>query len=215
VADERKRKFWGWGFETRAKRQQQKHIGGADAKRFDLGALEILPRRKRANLICARASQAANLAQGDLHEQHARARESFVRQRLSHIVRAYRREYPNPFDVDRVPRDENELVPCSMVRRRESARTYAAARACRRVERRPAEPQRCGVDRLKHLDKVLEAIRFPRRKIQRGCTARARCAMKPNGYTIRHFPQSFEFSTLGGGSRRDGRAFRDAIHAYR
>jgi alkyldihydroxyacetonephosphate synthase len=53
---------------------------------------------------------------------------------------------------------------------------------------------------LKGLDKVLEIDRTSRAaRIQGGILGPAlEAALKPHGLTLRHFPQSFEFSTLGG-----------------
>ena len=53
---------------------------------------------------------------------------------------------------------------------------------------------------LKHIDQVLEVDKVSRAaRIQAGAYGPALDAqLKPHGYTIRHFPQSFEFSTLGG-----------------
>jgi alkyldihydroxyacetonephosphate synthase len=53
---------------------------------------------------------------------------------------------------------------------------------------------------LKGLDRVLEVDRASRAaRIQGGILGPAlEAALKPHGLTLRHFPQSFEFSTLGG-----------------
>ena len=53
---------------------------------------------------------------------------------------------------------------------------------------------------LKGLDRVLEVDPTSRAaRVQGGMLGpRARGALKPHGLTLRHFPQSFEFSTVGG-----------------
>jgi alkyldihydroxyacetonephosphate synthase len=53
---------------------------------------------------------------------------------------------------------------------------------------------------LKGLDRIVEVDRPSRAaRIQGGITGPAlEAALKPHGLTLRHFPQSFEFSTLGG-----------------
>jgi len=44
MAEQRKRKFWGWGYEDQhPNAEQQKHIGERVAKRFGLGPLTITP----------------------------------------------------------------------------------------------------------------------------------------------------------------------------
>ena len=57
-----------------------------------------------------------------------------------------------------------------------------------------------GDHRPARLDRVLEVDRTSRAaRIEAGILRpRARGALKPHGLTLRHFPQSFEFSTLGG-----------------
>ena len=55
MAEQRKRKFWGWGYEDQhPNAEQQKHIGERVAKRFGLGPLTITPPPREQNLICAR-----------------------------------------------------------------------------------------------------------------------------------------------------------------
>src|SRR5262249_16619129 len=53
---------------------------------------------------------------------------------------------------------------------------------------------------LRHLGRVLEVDRTSRAaRIQAGALGPAlEEQLKPHGYTLRHFPQSFEFSSLGG-----------------
>ncbi|MCH8155921.1 MAG: FAD-dependent oxidoreductase, partial [Proteobacteria bacterium] len=53
---------------------------------------------------------------------------------------------------------------------------------------------------LRNLDKVLEVDKISRAaRIQAGVYGPALDAqLKPHGLTLRHFPQSYEFSTLGG-----------------
>src|ERR1019366_6035031 len=53
---------------------------------------------------------------------------------------------------------------------------------------------------LRHLDRVVEVDRASRAaRIQGGPLGRGREAqLKPHGFSLRHFPQSFEFSTLDG-----------------
>src|SRR5205814_7013281 len=53
---------------------------------------------------------------------------------------------------------------------------------------------------LRHLDKVLEVDRASRAaRIQAGALGpELEAQLKPHGLTLRHFPQSLQFSTLGG-----------------
>ena len=53
---------------------------------------------------------------------------------------------------------------------------------------------------LRHLNRIVEVDRASRAaRIQAGARGPAiEAALKPHGFSLRHFPQSFEFSTLGG-----------------
>ena len=53
---------------------------------------------------------------------------------------------------------------------------------------------------MKHFDQLLEVDKASRSAhIQAGIYGPAlEASLKPHGYTLRHYPQSFEFSTLGG-----------------
>ena len=51
MAENRKRKFWGWGYEDQGPTpEQQKHMAERMAKRFGLGPLEITPPPKESEL---------------------------------------------------------------------------------------------------------------------------------------------------------------------
>jgi alkyldihydroxyacetonephosphate synthase len=119
------------------------------------------------------------------------------------VVRAFRRELPSPPDQVAFPRDEAELVAVldwcdgagisvvpygggsSVVGGVETA--IPGARAVVSLD-------------LGRLDRVLELDRTSRAaRIQAGVLGPAlEDQLRPHGLTLRHFPQSFEFSSLGG-----------------
>jgi alkyldihydroxyacetonephosphate synthase len=119
------------------------------------------------------------------------------------VVRAFRRELPSPPDQVAFPRDEADVaalldwcgaagisvVPygggSSVVGGVETA--IPSARAVLSLD-------------LARLDRVLEIDRLSRAaRIQAGVLGPAlEDQLRPHGLTLRHFPQSFEFSSLGG-----------------
>ena len=72
MAEQRKRKFWGWGYEDQQPNAEQlKHMAERMAKRFDLGALEITPPPTEAelNLRAPRVTPPGR-ARVDLFDEH-------------------------------------------------------------------------------------------------------------------------------------------------
>ena len=57
MAEQRKRKFWGWGYEDQGPNpEQQKHMAERMAKRFGIGPLELMapPKESELNLRAPR-----------------------------------------------------------------------------------------------------------------------------------------------------------------
>ena len=119
-------------------------------------------------------------------------------------VRVYRREYANPPDVVAYPETEEQVAQLL-----DWADTVGAAAipfgggssVCGGVEPAVGDdyPAAVSID-LARLDRVLEIDRKSRAaRIQAGVRGPdLEAQLKPHGYTLRHFPQSFEHSTLGG-----------------
>ena len=120
-------------------------------------------------------------------------------------VRAFARDFANAPDLVALPaRPRRTSPPCSTgraARRSPSFRSAAAPRSSAASSRRSAGPIRGAVSLdLRRLDRVLEVDATSRAaRIQGGIRGPAiEAALKPHGLAIRHYPQSFEFSTLGG-----------------
>ena len=109
---ERRRKFWGWGYEDQGPNpEQQKRIAERMAARFGLGELTIVPppRVEDLNLRAPRVKPPDSLAAICLSDTYERAFHSYGRG-FRDIVRAFRRYYPNPVDVVAYPRSESDVV---------------------------------------------------------------------------------------------------------
>ena len=120
------------------------------------------------------------------------------------VVRGFARDFANPPDVVAFPSDEREVAAvlewCSTAGL--AAIPYGGGSSVvGGVEAPPADafPGVVSID-LGRLDRVLEIDRTSRAaRIQAGVMGPAlEDQLRPHGLTLRHFPQSFEFSSLGG-----------------
>ncbi|MGH7790020.1 MAG: FAD-binding oxidoreductase, partial [Candidatus Binatia bacterium] len=120
------------------------------------------------------------------------------------VVRAFARDFSNPPDLVACPRSESDVVAlldwCTSARI--AAIPYGGGSSVVGGIEAPAGGETRGALSLdlRHLDRVLEIDRTSRAaRIQAGVMGPAlEDQLRPHGYTLRHFPQSFEFSSLGG-----------------
>jgi alkyldihydroxyacetonephosphate synthase len=101
MAEQRKRSFWGWGYEDQQPNAEQlKHMAERMAKRFGLAPLVITPppREDELNLRAPRIKPPDALAAIFSTSTYDRAGHSYGRS-YRDVVRAFRRHYPNPFDA--------------------------------------------------------------------------------------------------------------------
>jgi alkyldihydroxyacetonephosphate synthase len=203
---ERRRKFWGWGYEDQGPTpEQQRHMAERMAKRVGLGDLKITrhPTPAELNLRAPRVNPPDSLAAICTTDAWERAGHTYGRG-FRDIVRAFRRYYPNPFDLVAFPRDENDLV--NLLEWAASNKIAVSPYGGGSSVVGGVEPPAAGDYRgaisidLGKLDRVLEVDRASRAaRIQAGVLGPAlEDQLRPHGLTLRHFPQSFEFSSLGG-----------------
>ena len=203
---ERRRKFYGWGYEDQGPNAEQtKHMAERMAKRFGLPELTITPAPTEAdlNLRAPRVKPPDALASICSTGIHARAEHSYGRS-FRDIVRAFRHDYPNPFDFVAYPRDEGDVV--RLLEWADSARVAVSPYGGGSSVAGGVEPPSKGDYRgaiaidLEKLNRVIEVDRASRAaRIQGGVFGPAlEDQLRPHGLTLRHFPQSFEFSSLGG-----------------
>src|SRR5207302_9253236 len=120
------------------------------------------------------------------------------------VVRAFRGELPHPPDVVAFPRDEADVVDLLSwcVDANVAAIPYGGGSSVvGGVECDVGDSYAGAVSiDLSALDRVLEVDRTSRAaRIQAGAYGPAlEDQLREHNYTLRHFPQSFEFSTLGG-----------------
>ncbi|MBD0282414.1 MAG: FAD-binding oxidoreductase [Thermoleophilaceae bacterium] len=202
----RRRKFWGWGYEDeqpdhaeveRSAGSIRSHLGfgATDVERpIALEDVELpAPRLEPPPAL-------AHLCSSDTYERAAHAYGKSYRD----LVRAFRGRFDHPPDVVARPADEQELerVLAWCAEANAAAIPFGGGTSVvGGVE--PAVPEHYAgavtID-LGEMDRVLEVDPVSRAaRIQAGATGPAlEVQLKAHGLTLRHYPQSFELSTLGG-----------------
>ncbi len=201
----RRRKFWGWGLEGDGPDEAQSlGIAAALSKRFGT-PLELAPepRIDDVELPKPRLEPPAALASICSSSSYDRASHTYGKS-FRDIVRGARGNFENPPDQVAFPRSEAEVSAlldwCSDARA--AAIPYGGGTSVvGGVEARVGDDYAGSISiDLSQLDRVLEIDTTSRAaRIQAGILGPAlEAELKPRGLTLRHFPQSFEFSTLGG-----------------
>jgi alkyldihydroxyacetonephosphate synthase len=199
------RRFWGWGNEGAG--PDADHSAGITRsleKRFGR-PLELIPEPRAEDLAFPepRVTAPAALAPLCTDRPRERARHTYGCA-FRDVVRALRGQYENPPDLVAFPRDERDVTAllawCADAGL--AAIPYGGGSSVvGGVEARGCDGHRgiLSID-LSRLNRVLEIDRTSRAaRIQAGILGPAlEDALRPHGLTLRHFPQSFEFSSLGG-----------------
>jgi alkyldihydroxyacetonephosphate synthase len=202
----RTRRFWGWGYEDEGPDPRALAAIEAGLPAM-LGMREIVvrprPRIDEIELRAPRVTPPATLARLCDSETLCRASHSYGKS-YRDLVRAYARDFSNPPDIVAFPESEQDVAAlldwCG-------SNAVAAipfgggSSVCGGVEPQSDGPHRAVVSLdLAKLGAVLEVDRTSRAaRIQAGVLGPAlEEALRPHGLTLRHYPQSFEFSSLGG-----------------
>jgi alkyldihydroxyacetonephosphate synthase len=201
---ERRRKFWGWGFEDQQPAQDEVERVGLGARAqlgFGPAEVERPPRVEELELPPPRLEPPPSLAAVCRTDRHERALHSYGRA-YRDVVRAFSGRFDHPPDVVAHPADERELERvlewCSDAGA--AAIPFGGGTSVvGGVEPRVPQPTSVSVD-LKRMNRVLEVDPVSRSaRIQAGATGpELEGQLKQHGLTLRHYPQSFELSTLGG-----------------
>ncbi len=202
----RRLKFWGWGYEnTGLSTEEERLLTESYAARFGTDGFDRLPvpqvddiplREPRLRV----PSKLATICSTDAHDRLVHT----YGKSFPDTVRAFNKDFTNAPDVVAFPENEEDgvavlewaadvnsaIIPfgggSSVVGGVEPAIGDGFAGAISLDLR--------GLDQVLEIDKTSRAAR-----IQAGILGPAlEAALKPQGLTLRHFPQSFEFSTLGG-----------------
>ncbi len=200
---ERRLKHWGWGYEDQTPTATQMReaaegirerfgFGGEVEQPLPLEAVELRsPRLKRPAAF-------GDLFSDSRYDRVSRALGKAYRD----VVRGFRGEFEDPPDLVALPREEAEIETVLSWAEAEGAAVIpfgGGTSVCGGVEARLGERPVVTMD-LRRLDRVLEVDPVSlAARIQAGATGpRLEEQLREHGLTLRHFPQSFEYATLGG-----------------
>src|SRR3954452_15040299 len=199
---ERRRKHWGWGYEDQAPTATQLREAAEGIRaRFGFGGEVEKPGPLEAvELRAARLKRPEGF--GDLFsdEKYERVSHSLGKA-YRDVVRGFYGRFENPPDLVAFPRDESEIEAVLGWAEAEGAAVIpfgGGTSVVGGVEPRLGERPVVSLD-LRRLDRVLEvdpaslAARIQAGAIGPGLEDQ----LREHGLTLRHFPQSFEYSTLG------------------
>ena len=224
---DRRLKFWGWGYETeRLTTDEVARLEAAYALRFGVSGFDVTPPPAGGKTSrCARHGSRRPPARdvvldratttGCCTATASRSSTACAPSRATSPIRPT----SSPSRATRTTSsrlldwcDARGVAVDPLGRRLQRGRRRRGARATRRAALVTIDLKQ--LDRVLEIDRTSRARRASRRGVLRP-GARGPAASR-SGLTLRHFPQSFEFSTLGGWiATRSRRPLRHALHAHR
>ncbi|HKF75573.1 MAG TPA: FAD-binding oxidoreductase [Candidatus Dormibacteraeota bacterium] len=205
-ATRRRRKFWGWGYEGEGLSAGELEVlAGIVAARFGLEEVRAAPPPELSDLELRppRVKPPAAVATFASTDPWDRA-EHTLGKSYHDLVRGLRREYAHPPDLVAYPGDEAQIAAVLEWAGDAGVATIpygGGSSVVGGIEPDVGSDYRgvVSVD-MRHMDRVLEIDRASRAAlIQGGVLGPAlEDQLRPHGLTLRHFPQSFEVSSLGG-----------------
>jgi alkyldihydroxyacetonephosphate synthase len=197
---ERRRSWWGWGWEDeRLTAEQAGNLAAALSTRPGFGERTVAspPRLEDIELPPPRVQPPVSLSSICSTAPHDRAGHTYGKS-YRDTVRAFGGDLSPAPSLVAFPRNEREVI---------DVLDWCASTGSAAVPYGGGSSVVGGVEcagavsiDLSRLDQVIEVDRVSRAaRIQAGVFGPAlEDQLRPHGYTLRHFPQSFEFSTLGG-----------------
>jgi alkyldihydroxyacetonephosphate synthase len=202
----RRRKHWGWGFEDQqSSREQVEEVGRASHERlgFEVSEIEEPVPLNAVELPDPRLEVPKRFAEMFSTDRYDRISHSLGKA-YRDVVRGFRGEFANPPDLVAHPEsaEDVDIVLSWCADAGAAAIPFGGGTSVvGGVEPRMRDDYKAVVSiDLKRMDRVLEVDAVSRAaRIQAGATGPAlEEQLSEHGLTLRHFPQSFEYSTLGG-----------------
>ena len=198
-----RRSFWAWGLEQDEPTGQQVREAAARlSQRYGVNVEPAMPpRAEDLRLRSPRISPPSALASICSTDDHDRAVHTYGRS-FRDRIRAYNLQFPNPPDIVAHPTTEDEVIAvldwCSSSGH--AAIPYGGGSSTVAGFEPPEGYDGIVTIDLSALDQILEVDDVSRAaRIQAGAYGPGlEAQLRPHGFTLRHYPQSFEFSSLGG-----------------
>ncbi len=200
------RKFWGWGYD-KYPIDQSRVDQFAAMLQMALGIKAfsniVPPQLSELNLRDPRFSLPATLSEYCTSETFDRASHAYGKS-YRDIWRGLHGKFDNPPDYVAFPRTEEDIVQIYQFAVEEgiSVIPYGGGSSVVGGVEPTLDTRYKGVITvdMKHFDKILQVDKQSRSALMQGGIygPQIEMGLKPHGLTLRHYPQSFEFSTLGG-----------------
>ncbi|NJD32395.1 MAG: FAD-binding oxidoreductase [Gammaproteobacteria bacterium] len=200
-----KRRFWGWGLESDELAPMEVAIVKGMMARLGLAATELPrpPVEDDFSLPAPRVAPPSSLASAFSSTAHDRLTHSYGKS-FADSVRMWNRDVRTPPDWVAFPDGEQAIADVLDWAGRENVAVVpygGGSSVCGGVEPAVGDAYRATVSLdLERLNRVLEIDRASRSaRIEAGILGpELEAQLRPHGLTLRHFPQSLQFSTLGG-----------------
>jgi alkyldihydroxyacetonephosphate synthase len=200
----RKQCFWGWGYEDEALTPSEiEHLRGLAQLIGVSGDALSSPKLEEFELRTPRIAAPDKLASILSDRPYDRASHAYGKS-FADLIRLQMRHMPNPPDWVAFPKNEDDISALMDFAASSGAALVpfgGGTSVCGGVE---ADVQGdygavISVD-LQYMNRVIEVDRASRAALIEGGALgpELEAALKPHDLTLRHFPQSFAFSTLGG-----------------
>ena len=203
---EKRRKFWGWGVEEADLNEEQRlDLAKRIEKLFNVEGLELdsPPKLDEIDLPESKVTTPESLSEICTTDPYERAAHTYGKG-FPDVVRAYMRDFSVAPDIVAFPKNEQDIADlldwCSS--QNIAAIPYGGGSSVVKGTEPDVDDSYAGtltID-MKNLNKVVEIDKTSRAaNIEAGIYGPdLENALRPEGLTLRHFPQSFQFSTLGG-----------------
>ena len=202
----RKRKFWGWGYaDELLSAEEEKNIDSRIAKTFQLDDIETLPIPKVEDIDLPKPRLGAPSALSKVlsDDKEERLNHTYGKS-FPDAARSLLKDFSSPPDLVAFPNTEDELVNVMDWCDESNIAVIpygGGSSVCGGVETQVGDSYSGVVSLdLRNLNKIIEIDRESRSaRIQAGILGPdLEADLKKENLTMRHYPQSFEFSTLGG-----------------
>ena len=202
----RKRKFWGWGYEDEIlSAEEEKSIDSRIAKTFQLDDFETLPIPKAEDIDLPKPNVVvpSTLAKIMSDDKEERLNHTYGKS-FPDAARSLLKDFSSPPDLVAFPDTEDELISVMDWCDENDVAVIpygGGSSVCGGVETQVGDSYEGVISLdLRNLNKIIEIDRESRSAIiQAGILGPdLESNLKKENLTMRHYPQSFEFSTLGG-----------------
>ena len=202
----RKRKFWGWGYaDELLSAEEEKNIDSRIAKTFQLDDIETLPIPKveDIDLPKPRLSAPSALAKVLSEDKEERLNHTYGKS-FPDAARSLLKDFTSPPDLVAFPNTEDDLINVMDWCDESNIAVIpygGGSSVCGGVETQVGDSYSGVISLdLRNLNQIIEIDRESRSaRIQAGILGPdLESNLKKENLTMRHYPQSFEFSTLGG-----------------